>query len=133
MHSCLGTTNVTEHSENPRVPFHCISFESRKQKTRLSRIWSFLYPQDSRVNGRWTPFWLPQNKNVILGSLCCFMLCLGKSYTEPQGFSRDAGFPWVRKIPWCKAWQSTPVFLPGESHGQRLVGYSPQGHTESHD
>ena len=25
----------------------------------------------------------------------------------------------------------TPVFLPGESHGQRsLVGYSPQGHTE---
>ena len=27
--------------------------------------------------------------------------------------------------------QSTPVFLPGESHGQRsLVGYSPQGHKE---
>ena len=25
-----------------------------------------------------------------------------------------------------RAWQSTPVFLPGESHGQRsLVGYSP--------
>ena len=27
--------------------------------------------------------------------------------------------PWVRKIPWRKAWQPTPVFLPGESHGQR--------------
>ena len=39
---------------------------------------------------------------------------------------------WVRKIPWRRAWQSTPVFLPGESHGQRkLVGYSPQGHIES--
>ena len=25
---------------------------------------------------------------------------------------------WVRKIPWRKAWQSTPVFWPGESHGQ---------------
>ena len=26
-------------------------------------------------------------------------------------------------------WQPTPVFLPGESHGQRsLVGYSPRGH-----
>ena len=25
-----------------------------------------------------------------------------------------------------RAWQPTPVFLPGESHGQRsLVGYSP--------
>ena len=34
--------------------------------------------------------------------------------------------PWVGKIPWRRAWQSTPVFLPGESHGQRsLVGYSP--------
>ena len=31
--------------------------------------------------------------------------------------------PWVRKIPWKRAWQSTPVFLPRESHGQRsLVG-----------
>jgi len=34
--------------------------------------------------------------------------------------------PWVRKIPWRRAWQPTPGFLPGESHGQRnLVGYSP--------
>ena len=40
--------------------------------------------------------------------------------------------PSVRKIPWRMAWQPTPVFLPGESHGQRsLVGYSPQGHKES--
>ena len=32
--------------------------------------------------------------------------------------------PWVRKIPWRRTWQPTPVFLPGESHGQRsLVGY----------
>jgi len=34
---------------------------------------------------------------------------------------------WVRKISWRRAWQPTPVFLPGESHGQRrLVGYDPQ-------
>ena len=34
--------------------------------------------------------------------------------------------PWVRKIPWRRAWQSTPVFLPGEFHGQRsLAGCSP--------
>ncbi|KAM7236965.1 hypothetical protein CapIbe_011209, partial [Capra ibex] len=31
-----------------------------------------------------------------------------------------------------RKWQSTPVFLPGDSHGQRsLVGCSPQGHRES--
>ena len=33
--------------------------------------------------------------------------------------------PWVGKIPWRRARQPTPVFLPGESHGQRsLEGYS---------
>ena len=32
---------------------------------------------------------------------------------------------WVGKIPWRRAWQPTPVFLPGEFHGQKnLVGYS---------
>ena len=31
----------------------------------------------------------------------------------------------VGMIPWRRAWQSTPVFLPGESYGQRsLVSYS---------
>ena len=33
--------------------------------------------------------------------------------------------PWVRKIPQRRKWQPTPIFLPGESHGQRsLAGYS---------
>ena len=39
---------------------------------------------------------------------------------------------WVGKIPWRGAWQPTPVFLPGEYHGQRrLEGYIPWGCTES--
>ena len=39
---------------------------------------------------------------------------------------------WVRKSPWRKKCLPTPVFLPGEFHGQRsLVGYSPWGHKES--
>ena len=46
---------------------------------------------------------------------------------------KRGGFdPWVQKIPWRRAWQLTPVFLLGESHGQRyLVGYSPWSHKES--
>ena len=46
---------------------------------------------------------------------------------------RRCGFdPWVGKIPWRRKWQSTPVLLPGKSHGQRsLVGYSPWGRKES--
>ena len=35
------------------------------------------------------------------------------------------------KVFWRRKWQPTPVFLPGESHGQRsLVGYSPWGRKE---
>ena len=46
---------------------------------------------------------------------------------------RRPGFdPWVGKIPWRRKWQSTPVFLPGKLHGQRiLVGYHPWGCKES--
>ena len=57
----------------------------------------------------------------------------GASGKEPTCQCRRRGFDsWVRKIPWRRAWQPTPVFLPGESHGQRsLVGYSPWGHKES--
>ena len=45
---------------------------------------------------------------------------------------RRPGFSlWVGRSPWRRAWQPTPVFLPGESYGQRrLVGYSPWGHKE---
>ena len=40
--------------------------------------------------------------------------------------------PRVRKIPWRREWQPTPVLLPGEFHGQRsLVGYSPWDCKES--
>ena len=45
-----------------------------------------------------------------------------------QGEVRDAGPPWVGKIPWRRARQPPPVLLPGESNGQRsLAGYSPWG------
>ena len=46
---------------------------------------------------------------------------------------RRPGFdPWVRKIPWRREWLPTPVFWPGEFHGQRrLAGYSPWGHKGS--
>ena len=40
--------------------------------------------------------------------------------------------PGSGRPPWRRAWQPTPVFLPGESRGQRsLVGYSLWGHKES--
>ena len=49
------------------------------------------------------------------------------------GDVKRCGFnPWVEKIRWRRAWQPTPVFLPGESHGQKsLAGHSPWSHKES--
>ena len=42
--------------------------------------------------------------------------------------------PWVGKIPCRRAWPPTPVFLPGESHGQRsLEGYGPGGRRVGYD
>ena len=50
-----------------------------------------------------------------------------------MGLKRPRFSSWVGKIPWRRAWQLTPVFLPREFHGQRsLAGYSPWGHKESY-
>ena len=53
------------------------------------------------------------------GALC------GTSGKEPAcqlRRCRRRGFnSWVGKLPWRRAWQPTPVFLPGESHGQRSL------------
>ena len=79
------------------------------------------------------------NPSFLLNVSTC--LCFSNSiYTTLMGFpgvasskepacqckrQKRCGFdPWVREIPWRRVWQPTPVFLPGESHGQRhLVGY----------
>jgi len=56
----------------------------------------------------------------------------GKESTCQYRRLKGHGFdPWVGKIPWRRAFQPIPVFLPGESDRQRgLVGYSPSGHKE---
>ena len=71
----------------------------------------------------------------------CFQLRMGTEFEVFPGDSDgkesahnagDPGLIRVRKIPWRSEWLPTPVFLPGESHGQRgLVGYSPLGCKES--
>ena len=57
----------------------------------------------------------------------------GKESACSAGVARDTGsIPGSGRFPWRSAWQPTPVFLSGESHGQRsLAGYSPWGCKES--
>ena len=65
-----------------------------------------------------------------------FIYVLGfPGYSDAKGVCLQCGRPgfdpWVRKIPWRKKWQPTPVLLPGKSCGWRsLVGYSPWGRRE---
>ena len=61
------------------------------------------------VQGKQLPWWLRQWRSCL-------------QYRRPR-FNL-----WIGKIRWKRKWQPTPVFLPGESHGQwSLVGYSPWG------
>ena len=46
---------------------------------------------------------------------------VAKSPPADAGDKRQEFHPWVGKIPWRQAWQPTPVFLPGESLGQRSL------------
>ena len=64
--------------------------------------------------------WLWQNQEWFPDALVV------KNVPASAGDMRCGFDPWVRKIPWKRAWQPTPVFLPGKPHGQRsLAGYSP--------
>ena len=64
---------------------------------------------------------------IIQFLLMGFAGAYGKeSVCQCRRYKRRGFDPWVRKIPWRRAWQPTPVFFPGEPHGQRsLAGYSP--------
>ena len=88
--------------------------------------------------GDWRRKWQPTP--VFLPRESCGQRSLGaavhrvaQSPTRLKRLSMHAGMGfdhWVRKIPWRREWQPTPVFLPEESHEQRsLIGYnSPRGH-----
>ena len=71
-----------------------------------------------------TLFWLVY-LSYILVFFCLFVfkaLCSNYDITKTD---------YVYRGPWRKKWQPTPVFLPGESHGQRsLADYSPWGHKQ---
>ena len=74
---------------------------------------------------------------TVLSSLCKFKIA--QPFLCPRGFlvarmvknlpantEEPGSIPESERISWRKAWQPTPVFLPGEFQGQRSqVGYSP--------
>ena len=73
---------------------------------------------------------VPLFKFPILSALCFShysQMVKGCLECGRHGFN-----PWVRKIPWRKEWQPTPVFLPREFHEQRsLASCNPWDRKES--
>ena len=68
---------------------------------------------------------------IVHGILQARILGVGNPTCQYRRHKRQGFDPWVRKIPWRRAWQPVPVFLPEESHGQRsLAGYSLWGRKE---
>ena len=64
--------------------------------------------------------------NLVVSLMAHAIKKLSAMYTGSPTFD-----PWFRKIPWRRAWQPTPLFLPGEFHGQKsLAGCSPWGRKE---
>ena len=91
--------------------------------------------------------WVQNSREVQVGTIIlgyilsqviykCVVYIQGASFAGqlvknlPNQECRRPGFnSQVRKIPWRRKWQPTPIFLPGESHRQRsLAGYSLWGH-----
>ena len=113
---------------------YCPSLESQLRGLEHSSPQDFLWPSSLNLPLCHVPLFLsfflfffwPPPKGFPGGASGKEPACQCKR-RERHGFH-----PWVEKIPWRRAWQPTPVLLPGESHGQRsLVVYSPQGCKES--
>ena len=84
----------------------------------------------------------PPSGDLVFQLVCLFhryWASSSKSTVRPKmescfqdGACSVSSFTWVRKIPWRRNWQTTPVFLFGEFQGHRnLTGYSPWGCKES--
>ena len=91
----------------PKVGFTIMGYKLRSEKILCCG-------QDSSFPER------PLRKHGMFFHLLCPLLTwTGK---EPACQYKRFGFsPWVGKIPWRRAWQPTPVLLPGESHVQRSL------------
>ena len=95
---CLSTEgDVFSHGHEFLL---CTEVPKQRWETQWAMLWA-VYEVTSACTG--LPQWLSGKE--------CPCQCRGHRF-----------HPWVRKIPWRRKWQSTPVFLPGKSHGQRSVG-----------
>ena len=110
--SALGC-GVSPHSHSSTMQ-PVLFFTKCKLYLKKGKMWT---------SGECSPFPLLTNKQIKKQMKHTDGGSDGKESTSMQETRLD---PWVRKSPWRRESQPSPVFLPGESHGQRrVVGCSP--------
>ena len=126
--SILGCGSASGPSTDP-----CLCFASRICLWITRSPLALISPDC--IHDNWSLQWGPWKTEIMFSYVWGFPG--GTSGKEPtcqcRRHKRCKFSPWVRKIPWSRVWQPTPVFLPGEFCGQRsLAGYSPWGRKESY-
>ena len=111
-----GTRPLCLCSAHKETPWPCPSGTGHR-KGEISTSPSWGWPNQEifcKTSGLWgLPWWFSGSRIQLQ--------CRKLPTMRTPGFAL-----WVRKIPWRRKWQPTPVFFPGDSHGQRsLAGYSP--------
>ena len=136
-YSCLknpmdrGVGRVTVHSVTKRYDWSnwaCIHASGceRHQFNRVFGLGWHLLGRKTQKNFLFCRYSVPWECRL---TLICPDSVVVRNSPASAWETKDASFnPWVRKIPWSRKWQSIPVFLSAESHGQgSLAGYSPRG------
>ena len=118
-------------------PWVAVDPRKRTQRDRLSNYWPWFLIRPTRhgVMGQcsgsqtWPVHLHCGILAFTLSSPCSWASQVVSGKESPCQCKGCRLNPSVRKVPWRRKWQPTPVFLPGKSHGQRnLVGYNPWGH-----
>ena len=72
--------------------------------------------------GHWLLYFASFLSQDLCTGCCLHLECPPLHVASCQFQLRGALLPYkIRKIPWRREWQPTPVFLPGEFHGQRRL------------
>ena len=102
--------------------------------TKVHLVKAMVFPAAMYGFESWKESWAPKNWSLWTVMLeKTFESPLDCKEIQPVHPKGNQWFdPWVGKISWKRAWQPTPVFLPGGFRGQRsLAAYSPWGYKES--
>ena len=98
------------------------------RRTFVGKVMSLLFNMLSRLVITFLPrskclliSWLQSPSAVILEPKKIKWLSGKQSDCRCRSHRRHGFHPWAGKIPWRRKWQPTPVFLTGESHGQRRL------------